>query len=141
MFSLGTLLVIIGYLVTLNLLNVDAYIAERNIARYREGRELDVGYLYALSADATPFMLTLYRSSADDPDVHQEVGQWLARELWILDRERATTATSPLSWHWGRDTAWAQLDAARPGLPAFERAFSDSDGGGAGDHNLIAGED
>lgn len=126
-FSLGTLLVIIGYLVTLNLLNVDAYIAERNIARYREGRELDVAYLDALSADATPFMLTLYRSSADDPDVHHEVGQWLALQLWILDRQRVTTATSLFSRHWGRDTAWAQLDAARPELPALKRVFSDSD--------------
>ncbi len=119
-FSLGTLLVIIGYLVTLNLLNVDAYIAERNIARYREGRDLDIAFLHILSADAVPAILPLYRSSENDPDIRSWSGQWLARQLRILDHQRATTAATVFSRHLGRDTAWAQLDAARSELPALD---------------------
>lgn len=119
-FSLGALLVIIGYLATLNLLNVDAYIAERNIARYREGRDLDIAFLHILSADAVPAILPLYRSSENDPDIHSWSGQWLARQLRVLDHQRATTAATVFSRHLGRDMAWAQLDAARSVLPAFD---------------------
>lgn len=81
-FSLGVLLVLIGYLATLNVLNVDLYIAERNIARYEAGLPLDLCYLRSLSVDALPAMLALADHAADMPSanadaVRQHVLWWL----------------------------------------------------------------
>ncbi len=120
-FSLGVLLVMIGYLVTMNLVNVDAYIAERNIDRYTsgQGQELDIGFLDILSVDALPQISTLYQQSANDPKVHAWSGQWLAAQLQELDQERASTAATIFSADVSRQEAWAELDQMRATLPAF----------------------
>jgi hypothetical protein len=55
-FSLGVLVVLIGYLGSINLLNVDYYIAEQNINRYHNGYELDAYYLYTLSQADSPLV-------------------------------------------------------------------------------------
>jgi hypothetical protein len=96
-FSFGSLLVIIGYLVSLNMLNVDAYIAERNIARWQagEGRDLDVAFLNTLSVDALPAVYNLYSSSPLDSQERDWAGRWLA-------------------WHWGDVLT----------LPAAQNAFA-----------------
>lgn len=121
LFSLGTLLVIIGYLVTLNLLNVDYYIAERNIARYHDGQELDIAFLRILSADAAPAVIPLYAESEPDSRVHTWSGQWLARSLMQLDRLRSEEGI--LSANLSRQQAWQQLDAMRDRLPVYDPAI------------------
>jgi hypothetical protein len=114
-FSLGTLLVLIGYLVTLNLINVEGYIADHNIERYESGKSLDTAYLYTFSADAAPAMLRLYDSARNDEPVHEAAGQWLAKLLDNLDRlrENGTIFSSNLA----RTNSWALLDARRGDLP------------------------
>ena len=59
-FSLGLLLIAIGYLGTLNILNVDNYIAARNIERFHQGYELDMCYLDDLSVDALATTIAFY---------------------------------------------------------------------------------
>jgi hypothetical protein len=118
-FSLGVLAVLVGYGVTLNLMNVESYIAERNIDRYLAGHELDIAYLYTFSPDAAPAMLSLYRTAPDDA-IKTAAGQWLARQLERLDQERVTTGATIFSAHRSRDTAWALLDGARGELPVFD---------------------
>ncbi|MBZ0281259.1 MAG: DUF4173 domain-containing protein [Anaerolineae bacterium] len=117
-FSLGMLLSIIGYLMTLNLMNVDAYIAERNIARYRAGHDLDIAFLDILSPDATAPILALYQESAGDPIVSDWAGQWLARSWTRLGVEQAER--SLFSANMGKDSAWAQLESAAGTLPAYD---------------------
>ncbi len=122
-FSLGMLLVIIGYLTTMNLLNVDAYIAERNIARYYEGQgqqELDIRFLNILSADALPQIQALYQQSPNDSTVHDWSGQWLAGQLHTLDDDRVTDSSTIFSLNAARQSAWTQLDLMRRSLPDFE---------------------
>jgi hypothetical protein len=121
-FSLGMLLVIVGYLVTMNLMNVDAYIAERNIARYYEGQgeELDIAFLNILSADALPPIMALYNQSESDPKVHEWAGQWLAGRLQELDWERAGNSGTIFSANMARSAAWMQLNAMRNTLPAYD---------------------
>ena len=123
-FSFGTLLVIIGYLVSLNLLNVDAYIADRNIARYVEGAstELDVAFLTTLSTDATPAIATLYEQSQDG-NVKTWAGQWLAQTLYRLDAQREGAGRTLFSWNTSRAAAYARLDALRAALPAYDSSF------------------
>ena len=56
-FALGALLLVIGFLTTLNLINPDAFIVRQNIAHYWAGGDLDAPYLESLSADAVPALI------------------------------------------------------------------------------------
>jgi hypothetical protein len=101
-FSLGVLLVSIGYLGSLNLMNVDAYIANRNIDRFfNDGKELDVCYLRNISVDAVPEMIELYHQAEND-----EIREHLR---WAFDRHLATLQSSyvdnSLSFNLGREKA------------------------------------
>ena len=53
-FVLATLLASIGFVATLNILNVDGFIITQNINRARAGESLDIPYLASLSTDAVP---------------------------------------------------------------------------------------
>ncbi len=111
-FSLGSVLVMIGYLGTLNLMNVDAYIAERNIARYHDGQALDVAYFNILSEDAVPVVLPFYqellteRGTTTDAQDIQCVKQWLAERHFTVSSQD----TSLFSFNLGRSAALAQLE-------------------------------
>lgn len=95
-FSLGLLLVTMGYVGTLNLMNVDLYIATRNIERYQNGGELDICYLRSLSMDAAPAMHTLVEitpneltsnvNKDDDFDIHLQALSWFADQKMRLER-------------------------------------------------------
>ena len=122
-FALGVTLVTIGYLATLNGLNVDLYIAERNIARHDVGQELDVSFLAILSADAAPAIIPAYRAAEPGTPAHDWTGQWLAHRLHELDALRAGAGSSFLSANSGRDSAWALLDALRDQLPAYDPSY------------------
>jgi hypothetical protein len=121
-FSLGTLVVIIGYLGSLNLMNVDRFIADRNIARYQAGADagLDIAFLNTLSADAVPAILPFYQTTAPGSLENEWAGQWLARMLQRLDAEREGNGGSLWSWNAARDEAWRLLDSARADLPPFD---------------------
>lgn len=121
-FALGLLLAATGYLATLNLLNVDLYIAERNIARYHDGRALDLGFLAHLSVDAAPAVVPLHAALDGRPEAQKWTGQWLLRELNKLDALRAGGATLAAA-NVARDSAWAQLDGLRASLPEYEPYF------------------
>ncbi|MCL4267708.1 MAG: DUF4173 domain-containing protein [Anaerolineae bacterium] len=65
-FALGVLAAALGFLVTLNLLNPDAFIARQNLARYIATGDLDAVYLTSLSDDATPYLLAALLLTAGD---------------------------------------------------------------------------
>lgn len=120
-FSLGVLVVIIGYLGTLNLMNVEGYIAERNIARAAEGYEIDWWYLSTLSVDATPAVLNLFEKT-ESAGLHNVAGQWLVYKLMSLDYTHTNDATV-FSANLSRDGAWAALNAIRDQLPEYDPYF------------------
>ncbi len=120
-FSFGVLLVAIGYIGTLNLMDVDLYIAERNIARYREGRALDLSFLTTLSADALPAIIPLHWELDENPAARRWTGQWLARQLVILDQQHVSR--SIFTAHIARDQAWAQLNSMQAEIPAYDASF------------------
>jgi hypothetical protein len=120
-FSLGVLLVLIGYLGSINLLNVDSYIARQNINRYYADGKLDTAYLFTLSPEAIPALVDLYQNQQTGMDVRVSVGEWLARRLRQLDRMRDWTASDVFSANLGRDNAWGLLDSIRDELPMLHR--------------------
>ena len=72
------LLASLGYAVTLNILNVDGFIARQNILRARQGQRLDIPYLASLSTDAVPalrdeFVVALYGEEGQQA-VGEEIG-------------------------------------------------------------------
>jgi hypothetical protein len=60
-FAVGAFVAVIGYLATLNLMNLDSTIAERNLARYAASGKIDAYYLTHLSEDAVPTLLANMR--------------------------------------------------------------------------------
>ncbi len=121
-FSLGVVLCVLGYLGTLNLVNVDYTIMRQNIDRYRAGHELDIGYLRNVSVDAVPALLPLYLELEADSDLRYGIGQWLRREYLLLQGQRADL--SIFEAHAGHDTAWVLLDGAADQLPAYNPDFT-----------------
>lgn len=69
-FAFGILLSVIAFLMALNLVNPDAFIAKANLERYHQTGKLDVLYLAGLSADAEPWKLALSKQvSGDDQEL------------------------------------------------------------------------
>jgi hypothetical protein len=78
MFAFAALMAAIGFVASLSVLNVDAFIAGRNIERAEAGYELDVAYLASLSADAVPVLVQQYESASIEASIREQVGAALA---------------------------------------------------------------
>jgi hypothetical protein len=86
--ALAALLAALGFIVSLNVLNVDAFIVKQNIQReiravndkaFAEGRaDLDTQYFLDLSDDAVPALVTAYRAKSIPGVVKEKVGASLA---------------------------------------------------------------
>jgi len=116
-FALGALVTSIGYLGTLNLMNVDYYIAERNIHRYYDGQALDLWFLGSLSTDAVPAIMPLFQT--ENPG-QTWAGNWLVNEFYALGRLRAAEGGTIFSANSSRDSAYQMLDALRDQLPELD---------------------
>jgi hypothetical protein len=113
-FSLAIFVTVIGYGASLNLMNVDLYIAERNIARTASTDQLDLVYLWSMSVDATPAFIDLFQTTTD-AETRDFAGQWLIQQLTRI--ERASEGATIFSAHSGRGSAGAQIAAIRATLP------------------------
>jgi hypothetical protein len=60
-FTFGTLLLLITFLMLVNIVNPDAFIAKSNMERYNRTGKLDVTHIGKLSADAEPWKTALYK--------------------------------------------------------------------------------
>ncbi len=104
-FAFGAFLSAIAFLVILNLLNPDAFVAKKNLQRFAETGNIDASYLGTLSADATPVIMDAYdRFNSEDTAVLRES---LSARKAELERERADWQ----SYNAARHTALAKLSA------------------------------
>jgi hypothetical protein len=87
LFALAALLTAIGFSLTLNLLNVDGFIASQNVERARDGSQLDTNYLSTLSSDAVPALVEAYRGTGLTEEHRDEVGGILACQEKIIQEE------------------------------------------------------
>jgi hypothetical protein len=78
MFPLAAVAAAVGFVISLSLLNVDGFIVRQNVRRTMTGRDLDVGYLASLSADAVPALVEMYRAPSLNLTTHQGIGAALA---------------------------------------------------------------
>lgn len=65
-FTFGTLLSVIVFLVAINIINPDAFIARSNMEQYNRIGKIDVPYIGKLSADAEPWKIELYNKLAGE---------------------------------------------------------------------------
>lgn len=92
-FAVGVLAAVLGFLVTLNLLNPDAFIARQNLARYVATGDLDAVYLTSLSEDATPYLLAALILTAGDiekqrmPSCYDPFSRVMSRDCYAVPYE------------------------------------------------------
>lgn len=67
----------IGFSVTINVINIDGFIASRNVVRTQQGNELDVSYLETLSYDAVPALADLSRNQGLSEAVREQIREAL----------------------------------------------------------------
>jgi hypothetical protein len=104
-FAVAVLFAVVGFAVSLSLLNVDGFIIRANIQRDQLGYELDIPYVASLSEDAVPSLVSLYRQAALAGDsslaaklaaalachavMHDSYSTKLLWQSWNLARENA----------------------------------------------------
>lgn len=111
--ALGGLVAAMGFIATLDVINLDGLIAHENIQRdllesvrldepdSRYGDTFDYLYVLSLSDDAVPELMTLLSHS--DPDVRAEAQQTLSDRRAAL--EATWEADGLWSWSWARQEA------------------------------------
>jgi len=118
--GLAMVLVSLGFIVSLSLLNVDAFIVKQNIQRelrsvtdktFSQGRvDLDAQYFLDLSDDAVPALAEAFLNKSVPEAVHEKVGTALACKRY--DRKLDQRPLPWQSFHFSRfyaDRAFAQL--------------------------------
>jgi hypothetical protein len=84
------LAVLLGFTVTLNLLNVDGFIVRNNINRAVQGELLDASYLSTLSTDSIPELASDFSSGKFSPKIHESLGATLACSQQIINNVPST---------------------------------------------------
>jgi hypothetical protein len=77
-FAFTALLASVGFIVTLNILNVDAFIVRQNVYRAQTGENLDIAYLASLSEDAVPPLSTLYEQKQGSGELQEAIAGAIA---------------------------------------------------------------
>ena len=119
-FATILMIVMMGFVTTLDILNPDAFIVRENLARTTvSDQRLDVDYLGSLSADGIRYLVPLLDSS--DPEIRDRVGPWLRLQLIRLD-ERERIAGWP-AYHLSINRAFQMLQARRQQIEKYEPIF------------------
>ncbi len=78
LFANAVLAASVGFVLSLNIINVDSFIVRQNLKRAHQGLDLDVQYLASLSNDAVPGMVAEYLTGDYSPEIQRALGAALA---------------------------------------------------------------
>jgi hypothetical protein len=123
-FALAALLAALGFGVTLNLMNVDAFITHQNVLRAQAGNELDTAYLASLSPDAARVLWDFYQDAGLHAAVREEVGGVLACQAAFSSRP----GSGELPWqsfNLARVNAVRLFQAHAPELAGYDARLND----------------
>jgi hypothetical protein len=82
-FGLAAALVAIGFGISLNFVNVDAWIVTQNVARARQGASFDQSYLLSLSSDSVPALFDQFHAANLSPSLKDGLAEVLVcRKGW-----------------------------------------------------------
>lgn len=77
-FALALLIAVLGFAITLTMINIDGFIVRQNVKRAVAGEELDFSYLQQLTTDAVPEMAKAYQQPGLPAKVKDVLGSALA---------------------------------------------------------------
>ncbi|MGE5374041.1 MAG: DUF4153 domain-containing protein [Bacteroidota bacterium] len=128
MAGLAMLLAALGFVVSLGLLNVDAFIVERNVQREIQGAgenatstngvTLDAQYFLNLSDDAVPPLVSAFQDPSLPDAVQEEVGASLACIRYTRDQDQQELPWQ--SFHFSRYFADRALEKVDKDLDAYQ---------------------
>ena len=113
------LAVLFGFSVSLNLLNVDGFIAHSNINRTGLGEKLDVSYLASLSSDALPVLAENFSANQLSPKIRESIGAALVCIQQNLE-ESPETQKNWQSFHFSTWNARRELQKMQPSLEGYQ---------------------
>lgn len=132
-FATAVFVASLGYAASLNILNMDAFIARQNLARFTAGdsfatggdgrseQTVDASYLATLSDDAVPVLLSAYAHlPAEGMEILGSALHLRLDELDALAESDGWPQPGGTGWNYARWQAWVLLKAAGPGLENFE---------------------
>jgi len=112
----------IGFIFSLNVINVDAHIVRQNTARYLQSGELDTSYLLELSFDAVPAMVEAVDSVAGEEQDYMLAALACKRTRIEVQREETGWPSANLS----RARASGALESVAEELSNYEVLQGDS---------------
>ncbi|MDO9546908.1 MAG: DUF4173 domain-containing protein [Pelolinea sp.] len=113
------LLALIGFSASLNLLNVDAFIARQNIGRTSLGKDLDVSHLTSLTNDSVPTLVKAYLSSNLSENARDGIGAALVCFQVQEDADKAKIQTWQ-SFHLSDWKAERELEKVQQQLSEYQ---------------------
>ena len=116
-FALALLVMMIGFGATLAILDVNGFVAGKNIARATAGEELDVPHLVTLKSDAIPVIAGKFNDPSTPEDVREDLGFAMACY------QTMTEDPSPLAWQGfniSNQRAWNLLQENQAALAKFK---------------------
>lgn len=120
--ALILIVMIIGFGLSVSLLNIDRFIVQQNISRSLSNGEeegsvpLDTGYLYTLSTDAIPPLVEFFQDPDTPQDIKDDIGGVLACRAAIPGRHHERPWTS---WHYSYSRANDLLNDLSGKLSAY----------------------
>jgi len=121
------ILFVLGFGLTLNLLNIDRFIVKQNVSRaldpHQGGTEaaLDTGYLFFLSYDSISPMVDLFKDDTLEDSLHDDIGGVLACRSTSLQQNQPQKWSS---YHFSRAQAISLLQSQAGALEKY-RVFED----------------
>ncbi len=97
-FALAALIAGIGFITTLDLINVDALIVKQNISRTEQGEPLDIAYLASLTVDALPTLASMYQDSERESDQELLAGVIACHAEWNDHYDYDRDANQRYTW-------------------------------------------
>jgi hypothetical protein len=126
--GLAMVLASLGFIISLNLVNVDAFIVRQNVQReirsatdqaFAQGRaDLDAQYFLDLSDDAIPPLVSAFQSKSLPESVKEKVGAALACKLH--DRKQNTSKIPWQGFHFSRLNADSSFRQVEQELTAYQ---------------------
>jgi hypothetical protein len=125
--ALGMVLASLGFVISLSVLNVDAFIVRQNLQReirsitdeaYAQGRaDLDAQYFLGLSDDAIPILVDAFQSKTLPASVREKVGAALACKRY--EREERGREIPWQAFHFSRLKADAGFEKVKKELDTY----------------------
>jgi hypothetical protein len=122
-FALAALVAGFGFVLSLGIMNVDAFIVRQNVDRAVQGEEFDASYLAGLSTDAVPALATAYQTQSLPASVKEGIGAALT--CYATNQLQNRDSVPWQSFHLSRAYAARNLKSLESDLEKYQSEVGD----------------